>query len=195
MLLINNVLIRDDVFTEYFSCNLDVCKGACCWEGEYGAPVTTAEIFKMEDAVEKIQSYLPEEKLREIKKVGVAVYNSDFKEYLTPLMPDESCVFLTKNKQGIHLCAFEVAFNDGVIDFKKPVSCHLYPIRIVKQKKSPFEIMEYREWDICSSACELGKKKKIPVYQYLKEAIIRKYGDDFFEELHAAALHLRNLKD
>jgi len=193
MLLIDNVLVRDEVFTEHFACNLDICKGACCWEGEYGAPVTTAEIFKMEDALGKISGYLPAEKIKEIKRVGVAIYDKDFKEYLTPLMPDESCVFLTKNKEGISLCAFEMAYNDGVTNFKKPISCHLYPIRIVKQKKSPFETMEYREWDICSSACELGKQKKLPVYKYLKEAIIRKYGTDFYEELNAAGKHLKHL--
>ncbi len=187
MLVIQDVLISDDVISEQFVCNLEACKGACCWEGDFGAPLETAELHILEQIFDKIKPYLSSEGLQVIEEEGVFVYYKENKEYGTPLIKGGACVYMTYDENGVAKCGIEMAHQAGEIDFKKPISCHLYPIRIKENPKLGFFAMNYDRWDICSAACTQGKKLKVPVFKFVKEAIVRKYGKDFYEELEAAA--------
>jgi len=186
MLLIDDVLISDDVLEEHFFCKLDACKGACCYEGDYGAPLDDKEIADIEQLLEKVWKYLPEASKSKIKQDGFHdVFGKDkFKG--TQLHKDGSCVFLFRDELGIAKCAFEHAYYKGEIDFKKPISCHLYPVRISKNDETGFEAINYDRWSICNAACLNGAKKQIPLFRFLKEALTRKYGEAFYEEMEAA---------
>lgn len=183
MILIEEVLISDDILAKKFKCNLNQCKGACCWEGDYGAPLEDKELYKIDEILDIILPYLPEKNKAKIKKDGVfTMYSKDpFKG--TELMEDGSCVFMTKNEIGITSCAFEQAYNEGKSTFKKPISCHLYPIRRTVNDTQGFEALNYDEWDICQAACALGEKEQIPLYQFAKDALIREYGEEFYDIL------------
>jgi len=187
MLIINEILVSDDVIEKKFHCNLSACKGACCWEGDFGAPVEEAEKATLEKIYPLIKDRLSEEGKQVIEEEGVAVYYAEPDNDGTPLIDNGACAYLTFNESGIALCAIEAAYNEGVIDFKKPVSCHLYPLRVKSSEALAFTGINYNEWDICSAACELGEEKKLPVYQFVKEGLIRKFGEAFYEELDAAA--------
>ncbi|MBT8233919.1 MAG: DUF3109 family protein [Saprospiraceae bacterium] len=113
----------------------------------------------------------------------------------TSLMDDGACVFMGRNELGITFCGIEKAYYDGKIEFKKPISCHLYPIRVSKNEQTGFEALNYDKWDICSSACTNGKKQKIRIFEFAKEALIRQYGADFYEDLTNAAEHLQGKRD
>ena len=191
MLIIQDKLISDDVIHEQFICNLKACKGACCWEGDYGAPLETEEIAILDSIYEKVKPHLTEEGIKAIEEKGTSVYYEKAKEYGTSLQPDGACSFMTKNELGMAKCGIEQAYLAGDTDFKKPISCHLYPIRINKDERVLFEALNYDRWDICSAACDLGKKEEVPVYQFLKEPLIRKYGEDFYDELDAAAKYMK----
>lgn len=186
MFLINDILVSEMLFEEYFECDLDKCKGACCWEGEYGAPLTHGEVMEIEKIFDKVIEILPEENVKVIKRSGSSVYYKDNDKIGTNLLEDGSCVFLSKNDEGIGICALETLFRDGKTDWKKPVSCELFPLRVKTSEIKGFEAIEYYEWDICSPACVLGKKKKLPVFRFVKNAIIRKYGEDFYHQLEIA---------
>ena len=191
MLIIQDKLISDDVIQEQFICNLKACKGACCWEGDFGAPLEKEEIEILETIYEKIKPHLTEAGIKAIEEKGTSVYYENPKEHGTSLQPDGACSFMTKDELGIAKCGIEQAYIAGDIDFKKPISCHLYPIRINKDERVLFEALNYDHWDICSAACDLGKKEEVPVYQFLKEPLIRKYGEEFYEELDAAAKYMK----
>ncbi len=188
MLIVQEVLISTELFTEQFVCNLKACKGACCWEGDWGAPLESAELHTLERIYEDIQPYLTIAGRAVIENEGAYTYYKEPKEYGTPLVDGKACAYLTYDERGVAQCGIEKAYEAGATDFRKPVSCHLYPVR-VKRKKN-FEALNYDRWDICSAACTLGKELQMPVYQFVRDALIRKYGPDFFEELDAAARHL-----
>ncbi len=190
MLIIQEVLIHDDVVKEHFLCQLDACKGACCWEGDWGAPLEEDEIDILVDIQDKVKPYLSAEGLAVIQTEGVATWYEEPTEYGTSLLKNGACAYMTIDQKGMAHCGIEQAYNDQVIDFRKPVSCHLYPIRIESKPEVNFEAMNYDRWDICSAACDNGKKAKLPVYQFAKDALVRKYGQEFYEELDAAAQHL-----
>ena len=190
MLIIQGKLIHDSVIREQFICNLNACKGACCWEGDFGAPLDTAELHTLEGIFEEIKPFLSYEWLEAIQTEGLFTYFEEAKEYGTSLINNAACVYMVYDKNGVAQCGIEQAFNAGVTDFKKPISCHLYPIRVSYNTESGFEILHYDEWDICSAACLLGRQHKMPVYRFVKEALIRKYGEAFYEELDAAAQHM-----
>ncbi len=190
MLIIQDVLIHDDVVKEKFLCQLDACKGACCWEGDWGAPLEQEEISTLVEILDKVSPYLRPEGLEVIEEKGVAVYYEEPKEYGTSLLPNGACSFMTYDQNGVAQCGIEQAYNDGVVDFKKPISCHLYPIRVNSEPTVNFEALNYDRWDICSAACSNGAKAKLPVYRFAREALVRKYGEEFYEELAAAAQHL-----
>ncbi len=187
MLIIQNILVSDDIIKKQFLCNLDACKGACCVEGDSGAPLEEEEIKILEKIYHLVQPYITDEGRAAIEKHGVSVYYNEAEEYGTPLINNGPCAFINYDDNGVALCGIEQAYNDKIIDFKKPISCHLYPIRIELNDEANFEAINYDKWDICKAACSLGKKKELPVYQFLQEAIIRKYGEDFYKELEAAA--------
>ena len=187
MLLIQELLISDDVIEKKFICNLKACKGACCWEGEWGAPLSREELITIEKIYPAMQPFLRPEAVERIKEVGLYEWNEVPQEYGTTLMEDGACVFMTYDALGIATCGMEEAHRAGVTDFKKPISCHLYPIRVTKNEDTGFEALNYDEWDICSAACALGEKEQVAVYEFLKEPIIRKYGADFYQELDIIA--------
>jgi len=179
MLIIDDVLVSDELIKEHFCCDLQTCEGTCCIEGDVGAPIEPDEIGDMEDNFPIYKKYMTEEGVQKVEKDGTFDYDMEG-EFVTPLLSDEACAFVYY-EDGIAKCAIEKAYRNGEIDFQKPISCHLYPIRI---KKLPeYEALNYHRWGICGGACQLGEKLKLPVYQFLKEPLIRKYGEDWFNKL------------
>ncbi len=194
MILIQEILVSETVIKEAFACNLSACKGACCVEGDYGAPLTNKEVVTLGQLLEDIFPYLPQKSREVIREQGFSKPQDEGDGVETELMADGACVFMGRDELGITFCGIEKAYNAGDIDFKKPVSCHLYPIRINKNKFTGFEAMNYDQWDICSPACDNGQKKGIKVFEFAKDAIIRKYGEEFYDELSAAAEHYQKTK-
>lgn len=194
MILIDNILISDDIVKEDFVCNLQKCKGACCWEGDFGAPLEDHEKELLDNEFEKIKPYLDQSHLDVIEKEGLYQYYDEPKEFGTSLMPDGSCVFLVKDELGFAHCGIEKAHQDDQTTFRKPVSCHLYPIRIEENAQNGFKSLAYDRWEICSNLCVSNKSVKVPLYQFVKDAIIRKYGEAFYEQLDHAAKHSKSIK-
>jgi hypothetical protein len=190
MIAIDNILISDEVVKEQFVCDLSKCKGACCVDGDAGAPLAKEELQNINEVFDAVLPYLNEESKKEIDKQGRYVYTKEY-GWVTPTIESKICVYGIKDKQGIVKCGIEQAYLDGKVTWKKPISCHLFPIIIKKSKRTTNEYVNYepRE-DNCKAACALGKKLKVPVYQFLKEPLIRKYGEEFYEALNATAIHL-----
>lgn len=190
MIAINNALISDEVLSEQFVCDLGKCKGACCVDGDAGAPLENGELKIIDEVYETVSPYLTAGGRAEVERQGRYVYDREF-GWVTPSIEGKICAYGFKDKAGIVKCAFEQAWLDKKINWKKPISCHLFPIIVKKSKRSNTVFVNYepRE-DNCKPACVLGKKLKVPVYQFLKEPIIRKFGEQFFENLEATAQHL-----
>lgn len=190
MIAVDNVLVSDEIAEARFVCDLLKCKGGCCEEGDAGAPLEKDELDLIVDLYEKVKPYLTEASIAEIERKGKYVYHREF-GWVTPTLGDdrEICVYGVRDEKGIIKCAWEQAYNDGQIPWKKPISCHFFPI-IQKngKKKGDFDLLNYEPRErLCSPACSLGKKLQVPVYQFLKEPIIRKYGQDFYDALDKAA--------
>ena len=184
MIQIDDKLISEDLFSEEFVCNLAKCKGSCCVDGDAGAPLDEDETKILDEIYPKIKSYLRPEGIEAIEKQGT--YTLDFEgDLVTPLVNNAECAYVIFDEKGYTKCAIEKAYEDGVIDWQKPISCHLYPIRITEY--SNFSAINYHEWDICSDACTLGKELGVKVYQFLKKPLIRKYGEEFYQTLSEAA--------
>ena len=184
MIQIDDKLISEDLFSEEFVCNLAKCKGICCVEGDAGAPLDEDETKILDEIYPKIKSYLRPEGIQAIEEQGT--YTLDFEgDLVTPLVNNVECAYVIFDEKGYTKCAIEKAYEDGVIDWQKPISCHLYPIRITEY--SNFSAINYHEWDICSDACTLGKELGVKVYQFLKKPLIRKYGEEFYQTLSEAA--------
>lgn len=192
MIAIDNKLISDEIVSEQFVCDLVKCKGGCCEDGDAGAPLTDAELKEIKKYFNTIQPYLSEEGFAAIAAQGKFVHDAEF-GWVTPTINGGICAYGVRDEQGIIKCTIEMAYNDGKIKWKKPMSCHLFPIRISKSKEDPgqeYVNYEPRE-DLCRAACVLGKKLKMPVYIFLKEALTRKYGENFYQTLEATAMHLK----
>ena len=187
MIAINNILISDEVVKEQFVCDLGKCKGACCVDGDAGAPLEKEELQHINDVFEAVLPYLNEESKKEIDRQGRYVYDKEY-GWVTPTIDSKICVYGIVDKQGIVKCGIEQAYLDGKVTWKKPISCHLFPIITKKSKRTTTEYVNYepRE-DNCKAACALGKKLKVPVYQFLKEPLIRKYGKEWFKQLEQSA--------
>lgn len=183
MYIIDGKVVSGELFRRRFVCNLSKCKGACCWEGDFGAPVTKKEIKAMEASIAELLPLLDQESKDIIATKGVAPYDALYEGEVTPLKPNGACVFLIKGKKGIATCGWEKIFEAGKSSFRKPISCHLYPIRASKNTNTGWEALNYDEWDICSAACSLGEDLKVPVFRFLKEAIIRAYGPSFYDQM------------
>jgi hypothetical protein len=190
MIAIDNILISDEIVQEQFVCDLNKCKGGCCVDGDAGAPLNKDELEKINEVFDAVLPYLPEESKIALQKQGRYVYDKEF-GWVTPTIESKVCVYGITDKNGIVKCGIEQAYNDGKVKWKKPISCHLFPIRIQQSRNKQTEYLNYepRE-DLCSAACSLGKKLKVPVYVFLKDALIRKYGTAFYETLEATAQHL-----
>lgn len=192
MIIVQDKLVSDDLVEEHFVCNLQACKGACCWEGDAGAPLDAAELPVLDAIFEKIKPFLSPAGIQAIEQQGKYQRYGEEEELGTPLINNGPCAYMTLNAAGIAQCGIEQAWRAGATDFQKPVSCHLYPIRVEKNEETGFEALNYHRWEICSAACELGEKEQVPVYRFVREAIIRKYGSDFYEELDGAAVFLKS---
>lgn len=190
MIIVQNKLVSDELVEEHFICNLSACKGACCWEGDLGAPLDAEEIPILEQIYDKVKPFMSPAGIAAVEEQGVYTeFEPD--DYATPLIDGGPCAYLNFDRNGVALCSIEQAQLAGVIDWKKPISCHLYPVRIAANEELGFEALNYDQWDICSAACTLGKSEQVPVYQFVKDAIIRKYGQDFYDELDGAAQFLK----
>jgi hypothetical protein len=194
MIIVQDKLVSDDVVEAQFVCNLSACKGACCWEGDFGAPLESAELAVLEQIYEQVKPFLSPAGTAAIEAQGKYVWFDGMEQHGTPLIEGGPCAYMTFDGAGVAQCGIEQAWRAGATDFQKPISCHLYPIRVEKFEKFDSEALNYDRWDICSAACTLGEKEKVPVYQFLKSAIIRKYGADFYEELDGAAQFLASQK-
>ena len=190
MIVIDNAVISDDVSENYFVCDLNKCKGACCVEGDLGAPLEEDELAVMRDIQEKVKPYLTKKGKAELERQGPYVHDEDG-DYSTPTINGRECAYAVYEK-GILKCGIEKAWRDGVINFRKPISCHLYPIRITKYNE--YEALNYDRWHICNPACHLGKSLETPLYVFLKEALIRKYGEVWYEKLVAAINEVKDQK-
>ncbi len=185
MIQIDDKLISEDIFSEEFVCNLTKCKGACCVEGDVGAPLDKNETEILDRLYPKFKSYLTEDGIKAIEKQGTWTTDPMDGDFVTPMVENRECVYVTFDEKGITKCGIEKAYEDGAIDWQKPISCHLYPIRVTEYRT--FTALNYHEWPICNDACTLGKELQVPVYKFLKTPLIRKYGEDFYEVLSEAA--------
>ena len=185
MIAIDNVLISDLVISEQFVCDLTKCKGGCCEDGDAGAPLEKEEMDRLNEVYETVKPYLTPEGIKEIETKGRYGYDREF-GWVTPTIEGKLCAYGFRDAQGVIKCGIEQAYYDGKISWKKPISCHLYPIKT--EKTRTHETMNYEPREtMCSPACKLGKKLKVPVYVFLKEALIRKYGADFYQALETIA--------
>jgi len=180
MILVGNTVISDDIKEKNFVCNIEKCKGACCVEGDLGAPLTDEELPIMKKIYPKVKPYLSKEGIKAIEEQGE--YIEDWEgDYSTTTINEKECAYAIYDEKGILKCGIEQAYNDGEIDFIKPVSCHLYPIRITKY--DDYDALNYDRWHICDPACELGDKLGTPIYKFTKDALIRNYSKEWYEEL------------
>lgn len=187
-------MVSDDVVSEQFVCDLNKCKGGCCEDGDSGAPLTSEELEYLRNHIDDIRPYVTTEGLKVLESEGFYKYDQEF-GWVTPTIEGRMCAYGFRDKQGIIKCGIEKAYLDQKISWKKPISCHLFPVKISKSKRQNQEYVNYepRE-DLCKAACNLGKQLKVPVYVFLKEALVRKYGSGFYSALEATALHLKKDK-
>lgn len=180
MIQVGEILVSDDIREVEFVCHLEKCKGACCVEGDLGAPLEESELTVMKEIQEQVRPYLTKEGVKEIERQGPYVLDEDG-DYSTPTLGGKECAYSHYAENGILKCGIEQAYLDGKIPFRKPISCHLYPIRITKKKG--FEAVNYHQWSICSAACAHGKSLQVPLYKFLKDPLVRKYGPEWYAEL------------
>lgn len=188
MVQIDDVVISLDVFAKKFICNLDACKGECCIEGDAGAPVEKEEVAQLEKVLPVVWNDLSPQAQEVIKKQGVCYEDVDG-EMVTSIVKGKDCVFTCYDEKGYCFCAIEKAFREGKTDFYKPISCHLYPIRVGKY--GPYQALNYHRWSVCHAATILGEKEGVPVYKFLKEPLTRKFGEDWYAELESVAEELK----
>jgi len=189
VIIIDNVLVADDIVQKQFVCDLAKCKGGCCEDGDAGAPLEDEELATISEAYEIVKPYLSRASVSEIEKKGKYVFHEEF-GWVTPTLGNDSeiCVYGIREKDGMIKCAFEQAYYDGKIKWKKPVSCHLFPVIAEKGKNGGLDKMNYEPRNkLCNPACSLGKRLQVPTYQFLKEAVVRKYGEKFYDALDTIA--------
>ena len=180
MIEVQNTLVHEDLIRENFVCNLNKCKGICCVEGDSGAPLEHAEKAILEEIYPKIKHLLAPRGIEAIEAFGTSVVDGDG-DLTTPCVDgNKECAYVTF-ENGITKCAIEKAHEQGIVEWQKPISCHLYPIRVTQYPE--FEVLNYDRWSICSDACTFGRELKVPVYQFLRGPLIRKYGAEWYAEL------------
>ena len=184
MFQLGKTIVSEDIIEKDFVCNLNACKGACCIDGDAGAPLEEHEANILKDIYPKVKPFLRKEGIEAIDSQGVYITTEDG-EHETPLIDGADCAYVIFDEHKTALCGIEEAYNQGEVTWKKPVSCHLYPIRV--KDYSEFSAVNYHHWHICDDACQLGKELQVPVYKFVKEALIRKFGEDWYNELEKVA--------
>jgi hypothetical protein len=190
MIQIDKTVVSFDVFEKKFCCNLQKCKGACCIHGDSGAPLKEEEAELLEKIYPLVKPYLREDGIKAIELKGCYTIDTDG-DLVTPLINNEECAFVIF-ENGIAKCGIEKAYEEKIIDFQKPISCHLYPIRVTKY--SSFEAINYHQWDICKHALAEGKKNNLPLYIFLKNPLCREYGAEWYLQLEIAANEYKKYK-
>jgi hypothetical protein len=185
---IHDKIISTQIFDRKFVCDLNACRGACCIKGDAGAPLDDEEANILEENIDKIKPFMRKEGIEEVEKTGV-FYIDQENDMAATLVNEKECAFVFFDEKGITKCAIEKAQSEGVIDFKKPLSCHLYPIRV--KRFNDFTALNYNHWDICEPACSCGEKFNVPVYKFLREPLIRAFGSTFYEELEIVNSELK----
>ncbi|MDA1335537.1 MAG: DUF3109 family protein [Bacteroidetes bacterium] len=181
MIAIGETLISEDVFDTMFACDIQQCKGACCVEGESGAPLTAEEVDRLEEAFEIVKPLLRPEALEVIEKVGLFEVDQDG-DFVTPIIDGRECVYATFDERGIAKCSFETAWREGKSSWPKPISCHLYPIRL--KELQDFTALNVHRWPICDGARTCGAANQITVLEFCRSALIRQFGDDWYDEAY-----------
>ncbi|MDX1278581.1 DUF3109 family protein [Oceanihabitans sediminis] len=180
MFQLGNTIVSEDIIKKDFVCNLSACKGQCCIDGDAGAPLNAEEVEIMKRIYPKVKPFLRKEGIEAIEAQGTSIV-TEFGELETPLIGGADCAYVIFDEKKTALCGIEKAYNQGEIDWKKPVSCHLYPVRV--KEYSEFSAVNYDRWEICDDACSLGAELQVPIYKFVKEALIRKFGEDWYAEL------------
>lgn len=188
MFQLGKTIVSEDIIENDFVCNLSACKGACCVDGDAGAPLEREEADILKAIYPKVKPFLRKAGVEAIEDQGVFI-ETENGELETPLINGADCAYVIFDRKKTALCGIEEAYNQGVISWKKPLSCHLYPIRV--KDYTEFSAVNYHRWQICDDACELGKEFQVPVYKFVKEALIRKFGEDWYMELEKIAASIR----
>ncbi len=183
MIQLGKTIISEDIIEKDFVCNLSACKGACCVDGDAGAPLEESELKILMDIYPKVKPFLRKEGIEAIEEQGL--FTTSNGEYETTLIDNKDCAYVFFDEKNVAQCGIEEAYNQGEITWKKPLSCHLYPIRV--QDYSEFSAVNYHKWEICDDACTLGKELQVPVYKFVKQALVRKFGEDWYAELEKVA--------
>jgi hypothetical protein len=181
MIIIQNTLVSEELLDEKFVCDLQACKGACCIEGDSGAPLELEETDRLEETWEAVKPYMRPEGIAAIEEKGMWQVDEDNDLVTTLVGGKGECAYVIFDKDGIAKCSLEKAYLDGKTNWKKPISCHLYPVRLAQL--ADFIGVNYHRWQLCAPACECGSKLEVPVFKFLKEPLIRKFGEKWFEEL------------
>jgi len=184
MFIIEDKLVSEEILEKKFVCDLSACKGACCVQGDAGAPLNNDELGILEEEYANIKDFLREEGRQAIAEEGVYTIDSDG-DIVTPLINGKECAYTLFEKDGTASCGIEKAWKAGKTSFRKPISCHLYPIRVSNQTQ--YEALNYHAWEICKPACSCGESLKVPVYRFLKDSLIRAYGKEWYGFLCEAA--------
>ena len=187
MFQLGKTIVSEEILERDFVCNLSACKGNCCIDGDAGAPLSAEETKIMQEIYPKVKPYLRPEGIAAIEAQGTWVKGEDG-DFETTLIEGKDCAYVIFDG-ATALCGIEQAYNEGIVSWKKPVSCHLYPIRV--KDFSEFTAVNYDKWDICNDACTLGKELQVPVYKFVKEALVRRFGEDWYLELEKVALDLK----
>jgi hypothetical protein len=180
MFQLGKTLVSEEIIEKDFVCNLTACKGACCVDGDAGAPLEENETQILKDIYHKVKPFLRQEGIEAIEEQGQFVIGEDG-EWETPLIGKQECVYTVFDEKGIAKCGLEEAYNKGVTSWKKPVSCHLYPIRVTEYTN--LTAVNYHKWQLCDPACDLGESLQVPVYKFVREALVRKFGENWYAEL------------
>lgn len=188
MFQLGKTIVSEEILEKDFVCNLSACKGECCIAGDAGAPLEEGERQILKDIYPKVKPFLRKEGIEAIEEQGTSIIGEDG-EHETPLINGADCAYVTFDKNGTALCGIEEAYNKGKITWKKPLSCHLYPVRV--QNYSAFSAVNYHQWYICDDACVLGKELQVPIYKFVKDALLRKFGEDWYAELEKTADKLK----
>ena len=183
MIALGHTLVSEDVFDKKFVCDLNACKGECCVAGDSGAPLNKNELKVLDSVYPLVKPYMNQKGIAAVEKQGTYILDGDG-DYTTTLVNEGAeCAFVYFDNKNIAKCAIEKAYLEGKVDWKKPISCHLYPIRITEYKE--YDAVNYHNWHICKPACECGQQLNVPVFKFLKDPLTRKYGAEWYEELES----------